>query len=167
MPQTRRVRLSHQAGGSRGAGVVVAACIAAASAGSGSARARAVAGARSRGSDARAGGTVRGDRRSGAGRVGGGTGLGRNRRGVEQAGRGARRTTRRARAGVEAAASRSLGLRGFCLFLARLAARDPAERANQTDEGAAIRAGIPLRRPLFIPAGAALHAVVFLELRLV
>src|SRR5437867_10685781 len=165
MSQARRVRLSHQAGGPRGAGVVVAACIAAASAGSGPARARAVAGARGGSAHPGARGTLGRHRRGGARCVGGGAGLGGDGGGVEQAGGRTWGAARRARAGAEAAASGSLGLPGFRLFLAGLAARHAAERADQTDEGAAVRAGITLRRPLFISAEAALHSVVLFELR--
>src|SRR5439155_897189 len=68
--------------------------------------------------------------------------------------------------GAEAPARGSLGFPGFGLFLARFAARHPAERADQADERAAVRAGIALRRTLFIPAGAAHHPVVFFQLRL-
>src|SRR2546425_543208 len=117
-----------------------------------------------RGADARAGGALGRHRRGGAGRVGGGSGLGGNGGGAEQAGRGARRATRRARAGIEAAAGGRLGFGGFGFFLARLAARDAAEGADQTDEGAAVRAGIPLRGPLFIPAGTSPPSGAFVEL---
>src|SRR2546422_9462373 len=111
-----------------------------------------------------AGGALGRHRRSSAGRVGRGSGLGGHGGGTEQAGGGARRAAGGARAGIEAAAGGRLGFGGFCFFLAPLAARDAAGGADQTDEGAAVRAGITLRCPLFIPAGPAPHAVVFFEL---
>src|SRR5437899_2408362 len=74
---------------------------------------------------------------------------------------------RRRTAGDSQAARWELSLlRGLRLLLARLAARNPAERADETDEGPAVRAGVPLRGALFIAAVAAHHRIVLHQLRL-
>src|SRR5207302_6863060 len=98
-------------------------------------------------------------------RARGGAGVGRN--------EGSDRATRRraGRAGGRAvarggAAAAALGLRRLRLLLAGLAARDAAERADQTDEGPAVRAGVTLRRPLLVATRAAHHPVVLFQYRL-
>src|ERR1051325_9346595 len=115
--------------------------------------------ARSRRADAR-------DRKRRARRAGGGARLAGGRRGIEQIGRGVGSAARGAADGAATPARRRLGFRGFRLFLARLAASHAAERADQTDECPAVRARIAFRSPLLVPAGAAHHPVMLLQLRL-
>src|SRR5207245_5123934 len=73
---------------------------------------------------------------------------------------------RQSREGRPETAPLGAGLR-LRLLLAGLTARHPPERTNQAEEGAAVGAGIALRGPLFVAAGAARHRVVLLQFRLV
>src|ERR1051325_3929699 len=89
------------------------------------------------------------------------------RRGAE-AREGARDLGGRRAAGDPQAAWRELSLlRRLRLLLTRLAARDPTKRADETDEGPAVRAGIALRRAFLVAAVAAYHRIVLHQFRFV
>src|SRR5713226_10648676 len=124
-----------------------------------------MAGARGGGAHARPGGAHGDHRGRGAQRARRGEGLGRRDRGRAPAGEGAGARARRGREGRPQAAPLGAGLR-LRLLLARLTARHPPERTDQAEEGAAVGAGIALRGPLFVAAGAAHHRVVLLQFRL-
>src|SRR5438876_4110012 len=166
MPQARRLRLPHQAGGPGRAGAVAAGSVAPAPARDRPAGAGAVAGARGGGAHPRPGGAHGDHRRRGAQRARRGEWMGRRNRGRAPAGEGAGARARRSREGRPETAPLGAGLR-LRLLLAGLTARHPPERTNQAEEGAAVGAGIALRGPLFVAAGAAGHRVVLLPFRLV
>src|SRR5256886_5561784 len=122
--------------------------------------------ARSGGAHARPGGADHDRRRDRAERARGREGVGGSKRRNPEARQGVRRVAGGLGAGGREAAGLGL-LRRLRLLLTRLAARDPPERANQTEKSSTVRARIALGGPLLVAAVAAHHRVVLHQLRLV
>src|SRR5439155_25959821 len=166
MPEARRLRLLDQARGLGRAGDVAAGRAAAAAARSRATRAGAVARARSGGAHARPGGADHDRRRDRAERARGREGVGGSKRRNPEARQGVRRVAGGLGAGGREAAGLGL-LRRLRLLLTRLAARDPPERANQTEKTSTTRGRIALGGPLLVAAVAAHHRLRLHALRLV